>query len=239
MKTGSKKFKSDILLILAILFLIVGVILLLVDPVKNYLRDKKTAEAVEIIQSQIMLEDTQITFVVDANAYEINGEEYDYLGDEEGYDDWVQEMEEAEALVPDYITLTCVGLLDIDSVNIHIPVWDKSDRITLRYGGGHYEDSVLPGEVGNCTILAHYMRHAETNFHNLNQVQLGDTVKITVPGGHEYYYNVDEILLVTAAELPDYIVGDITNSKQLTLVTCAYTDEGKRRLLVIGHIIED
>jgi LPXTG-site transpeptidase (sortase) family protein len=73
-------------------------------------------------------------------------------------------------------------------------------------------------------------------FNRLEEVQIGDVVNITDLRGHQYTYFVDEILVVTAEEMMGYVSGGITDTRQLTLITCVYTDEGKMRLLVIGHI---
>lgn len=239
-KDRKKSRRPDILLILAILLLITGVIFLLIDPYKNYKRKKIVESMVDSVESQIYLEDTEITFVVDRDANKVNGEDYDLYGNEEEMAAQQQRIDEEMENLPQYVTLTCIAMIDIDSVNIHLPVWDETSVVALRYGAGHYEDSVMPGEVGNCTILAHHMRSDGSMFNDLDEVEIGDLVKITVQGGHQIVYNVDEIKIVEASELLDYAVGGITDTKQITLVTCTYDDSGRKlRLLVIGHIIED
>lgn len=241
----TKKKKFDGLMVLAILLFVAGVALLLVDPIRTYRRTKKADEGRDLIEAQISEivanpdseEEPVITFVVPKDANPINGEEYDYFTDSEEDQAIMESMlnEEMENM-PDYVTLTAVGVLKIDSVGIDIAVWDEATKISLRYGGGHIPYSVMPGEKGNCTILAHYMRHADTNFHKLNQVQIDDVIKVTDVKGHTYEYVVDEIKTVHAYELEDNIKGDITDTRQITLVTCYYTDSEKLRLLVIGHI---
>ncbi len=239
-KDRKKSRRPDILLILAILLLITGVIFLLIDPYKNYKRKKIVESMVDSVESQIYLEDTEITFVVDRDANKVNGEDYDLYGNEEEMAAQQQRIDEEMENLPQYVTLTCIAMIDIDSVNIHLPVWDETSVVALRYGAGHYEDSVMPGETGNCTILAHHMRSDGSMFNDLDEVEIGDLVKITVQGGHQIVYNVDEIKIVEASELLDYAVGGITDTKQITLVTCTYDDSGRKlRLLVIGHIIED
>lgn len=239
-KGNKKNRKPDILFIIAILLLLVGVAFLLIDPIKNYKRKKIVESMYNSIESQIVLEDTQITFIVDRDANKVNGEEYELYGNEEEQAQQQQRIDEEMENLPDYVTLYCVGMIDIDTVDIHLPVWDSSSIVALRYGAGHYEDSVMPGEAGNCTILAHHMRSAGSMFNRLDEVEIGDLVKITVQGGHELIYTVDQIKIIEASELLDYVNGDITDTKQLTLITCTYDDTGRKlRLLVIGHIIED
>ena len=246
----SKKRKSKSLLIIAILLLLGGVALLLVDPIKNHLRNQKVEEAIDIIQSGIPtnvdqnadpeeLEEAVITMQVPKDAYEVDGEEYDYFGANEIENSAIgSELDQAYEDLPNYVTLVALGILDIDSVDIHIPIWSEASVVSLRYGGGHFINSAMPGDRGNCSILAHHMRHADTMFHNLDKVQIGDTIRVTSISGRVYNYIADEILIVSARELPNYLEGDITDTKQITLVTCTYTSTGKMRLLVIGHIDE-
>lgn len=241
MAKQKKKHRIDYLMILAILFFITGIVLLLVEPYRNWKREKKIEEIMEVVESQIMLDDVEVTYVVNVNDYKVNGEDYDYYADDdEQLAEQESKMAEEEANLPDYVTLTCIAMLDIESVDIHLPVWDECSKVSLRYGAGHYEDSVLPGEVGNCTILAHHMRTKGSMFNRLDEVVIGDTIKITTQGGHEFYYDVDEILVIEAKDLINYVNGDVADNKQVTLVTCTYDDTGRKlRLLVIGHIIED
>lgn len=245
-----KKRKSKLLLVLAILLLLGGVALLLVDPIKSHLRKQKVDEAMDIIQSAIPtnvqqnddgeveeLEEVLVTMQVPKDANEVDGEEYDYFGADEIENSMIgSELDQAYEDLPSYVTLVALGILDIDSVDIHIPIWSEASVVSLRYGGGHYIDSAMPGDRGNCAILAHHMRHDDTMFHNLDKVEIGDTIRVTSISGRVYNYVADQILIVSARELPNYLQGDITDTKQITLVTCTYTSTGKMRLLVIGHL---
>lgn len=242
-----KKKKFDVLMVLAAFLFIAGVALLLVDPIRTYLRNKKTEEGYNLVQEQIAQnaaaknEDdiTEITFVVPKDANEVNGEEYDIFTDNEEEKAAMSSMlDEEYDNMPDYVTLKAIGILQIDSVDINIVVWDVATRVSLRYGGGHYGSSVLPGQYGNCSILAHHMRHAETNFHNLDKVKVGDEIKFTVVNGTTFTYVVDQIKTVHAYELEENLQGNITKKRRITLVTCSYTETEKMRLLVIGHIKE-
>lgn len=243
---GRKKKKFDVLMVLALLLFLAGVALLLVDPIRNYRREKKAEEGLDLIEAQISEnianpdsnEEPEVTFIVPRDANAINGEELDYYVDNvEDKAAMSSLLEEELENMPNYVTLRALGTLEIESVGINIAVWDEATVVSLRYGGGHHENSVLPGEDGNCTILAHHMRHAETNFHYLDQVQMGDIIKFTNIKGQTFEYKVDNIKIIHAYELEDNIRGDITDSKQITLVTCSYTETEKMRLLVIGHIV--
>ncbi|HAW15366.1 MAG TPA: hypothetical protein DCW41_01500 [Clostridiales bacterium] len=233
---------KNILLVIAILLLLIGVILLLVDPVKNFKRKQMADQGLSAVQEQIALgtEISEVTFVVPREGNEVNGESYDIYGDEDEIALQQQMMYDAEGNLPDYVTLTAIGIISIESVDINIPVWNEATVIALRYGAGHYDGSVLPGEVGNCTILAHHMREEGAMFNRLDEVETGDRVSIVDVQGNEYIYIVDNIFAIDPAELDDYIEGDITDTKQLTLITCTYPSPGVTyRLLVVGHLLEE
>ena len=81
------------------------------------------------------------------------------------------QVEQEEKNLPENVTLTCVGILKIDDIDLELPVWNESSRIALRYGLGLYEQSVLPGEVGNSTILGHRNQHTSTMFYRLRKLK--------------------------------------------------------------------
>ena len=68
---------------------------------------------------------------------------------------------------------------------------------------------------------------------------IGDTIRITTVDGNEYLYVVDEILTILPEELEDMIGPDVSDERQITLVTCTPTGVGSHRLLIIGHMVEE
>lgn len=230
---------SNVLLILAILCALAAVFFLLLDPIRNKMREDKVSEAVENIELQILEpEVTEFTFVVPKNANKINGEDYDIYGDDDHREEKLKEMQEAFDSLPDEVTLTGLGLIEIESINCKDPIWDNDTIIDLRYGIGHHRSSVLPGEEGNCCLLGHHMRKEGVFFNKLIEVQIGDSIKITTVDGHEYIYIVDKTIVIDPSELENYVDADDGTGRQITLVSCTYTDAGTMRILVIGHILE-
>ena len=71
-------------------------------------------------------------------------------------------------------------------------------------------------------------------FQRLGQVEIGDEVIFTTNDGEDLYYYVVSSDIVSADELIDYALGDITDETQLTLITCTYEYgmEGWRRVVV-------
>ena len=249
-KTRRKRLLiSNILLVLSIVLLIGGIIMLSTDMYRRHMREKKMNDAIsqmeQVIASNIeagddLTEEPVMTLVVDVSALEVSGEENDYYDDEYYAQAYAQAADsvnsELDGTNTGYITLQGVGILDIPCIDLHVPIWETTNSDTLRYGVGHYVNSVSPGSYGNCTIVGHHMLKYGSIFNRLEEVQIGDIINITDIRGHQYTYFVDELLVVTAEDMLNYVGGGISDDRQVTLITCVYTSEGKKRLLVIGHI---
>ena len=168
-----------------------------------------------IEQKIIATEDVaEMTYVVPATGNEVAGEEYDFI--EESEEPPVEDDDD-----DGYVTLNSIGILSISRMGIRYSVWDEATSVSLRYGLGHYPDSVMPGERGNATILGHNYRDGSM-FHKLGNLKVGDAVKFTGTDGRELTFYVVESKIISADDLIDYAVGNITTSRQLTLVTCTY-----------------
>lgn len=239
-RTIKKRKKiNNVLLVVSIILCVAGVALLLVDPIKNKMRKKAVNDGLEAIESQMQSTDptAEMTFVVPINGNEIEGEGYDYFGDE--IEGTTVNIEEELSASDGYATLNGIGIIDIESIDCRIPVWDEATVLSLRYGAGHYQDSVMPGENGNCSILAHHMRETGSMFNRLDEVQTGDIVRLEMIDGTVYEYEVDSISVISAEELDARISGDYFSDPRITLVTCTYTAEGKMRLIVSGFLTDD
>ena len=238
LKVGSKSTViSTGLIILCVVLLITGIIFLLIEPIKRYNRKKISENAISVIESGITSSETgetddteetvipTITYVVPVKGNEVEGEGYDFVGLTEEYD--------GEEYYEESVALNSIGILEISSINLRYPVWDEATLVSLRYGLGHYEGSVMPGEVGNATIFGHNYRDG-TMFQRLWDVEIGDEVVFTDLEGNEQVFYVFDTMVIDAEDILDYVVDDITRTRQLTLVTCTYIDgEEGYRLLVI------
>lgn len=159
---------------------------------------------------------------VDLESYTVPGEEYDF-GEDTTY--------EEEPVI------TGIGLLQIPAINARLTILEGTTTKDLRYGVGHYIPSAGLGEAGNCSILGHHMKAYGSIFNRLSEVDVGDEIIITDIYGCKYTYIVDDTTIVTPEEMMNRIAkGDDTDAR-ITLVTCAYTNQGKQRLIVTGHMI--
>ena len=234
-----RKATRTVLLIFSLLLLVTGIVLILIDPIKRLNRNRITDEALREIERR--MEETvgasEMTFIVPATGNEVEGEAYDFVGETE------ETSEEGEGGGGGYedgnYVLTSIGILEIGSIGCKYTVWDEASQVSLRYGVGHYVDSVMPGEVGNATILGHNYRDGSM-FHNLGNLQIGDSVVFTNNNGEQMVFYVTDSLIISADEILNYALGDITGARQLTLITCTY-EYGRTgwRRVVICQMPED
>jgi LPXTG-site transpeptidase (sortase) family protein len=247
-RTSQRKEKNKnrkittVLLIAAAVLLVVGLVFLMIEPIKRHNRKKISSDAVTAISEKIdsietqesaeeTQEEVQITYTVPASGNEVPGEE-------EGYDIGGEEAEEGGILEekPDVngnVTLNSIGILKINAIGISYSVWDEATKVSLRYGLGHYPDSAIPGEPGNATILGHNYKDG-TMFHNLGKLKKGDKVVFKSKNGKETTFVIQESKIISADDLYKYIGADVSEDTQLTLVTCTYEygKKGWRRIVI-------
>ena len=168
--------RNRIFLVLMVFFgllLLTGIGFLMVEPIKTLNREKISDEAMDVMarkMSEVIASapageydpdsDIEVTFVVPRDGKEVSGEELDVFADDPDTEASIRAFVSArEAKLPKNVTLTCIGVLQIDSINKKLPVWNSTSSVALRYGVGLYENSVKPGKKGNSTILGHNMRN--------------------------------------------------------------------------------
>jgi len=239
-----RKFSASdkALLILAILLLLGAIVLFLWNPVQNYLRGQKTNEMVSQIEQGV------VTVIVDPNALPVSGEELETFATTPATTPAETEANQTTAVITatpvptkydpaEKLTLTALGTIKIDKINLQIPLWDGAGIIPLRYGAGVLESSARPGQDGNCVILGHRMKAYGSLFNRLAEVAVGDSVVITSVDGTQYTYLIDNVIpALLPADLINYIQIDSGTGKQLTLITCTPTGVGSHRIVVIGHM---
>ena len=122
------------------------------------------------------------------------------------------EMEMPEVSLPGLEEAGCIGILEIPSINIKLPVlstWSYSllKKAPCRYTGSIYLD--------NMVIAAH---NSEAHFKKISNLQKGDIVTFTDAVGNVFTYSVAGIELLKPDE-----VDNMTNGQwPLTLFTCTY-----------------
>ena len=225
----NKQLTNLLILLVAVIFIAAGVYLLLRRPVTEELRIVEKEKIVEKIEAGAE------TIIVKKDAFVVEGEGYEIFEDT----DYFQSPEDIVDALPEEVVLTATGTIQMDSIDLDLPLWDDAGVVPLRYGAGILKDSVLPGQEGNLVILGHRMKTYGSIFNRLGEIKIGDEVIIETTDGNIYVYIVDQIeSAIKPSALPDYIEQSDSDGVRLTLVTCTPTGVGSHRLIVIAHLAE-
>lgn len=135
------------------------------------------------------------------------------------------------------IGLQAIGKLVIDKINVNSPIVTGLSRPTLRYAAAHYEITPMIGDRGITAIFAHRHPDHGRDLNRLNEVQAGDQFKI-VRNGQDYNYQVIENIVVSPAEVFDYIFGDYNDGHYVMLVTCHPIPTWESRMIVIAKLTD-
>lgn len=130
-----------------------------------------------------------------------------------------------------------MGIIDIDSVGISLPIYHGTSEGVLQIAVGHVEWSSLPvgGESSHCVLSGHRGLPSAKLFTDLDLLREGDTFTVTVLD-QVLTYEIDQIRIVLPDELENL---KIENGKDFcTLVTCTPYGINTHRLLIRGHRIE-
>ena len=140
---------------------------------------------------------------------------------------------------PDYndtLDLTGTGIMgyiDIDKINVELPIYHGVDEGVLQIGVGHIEGSSLPvgGEGTHCILSGHRGLPSARLFTDLDEMEIGDTFTITVLD-EVLTYQVDQIKVVLPEDTR--FLGTEPGKDYCTLVTCTPYGINTHRLLVRG-----
>lgn len=134
-----------------------------------------------------------------------------------------QETDEDTALLAE---ADVIGIIEIEAIGIRYPVLEGAGTAQMRYAIGHITETAGLGEKGNCVLCGHNGSRNGTFFTKLNQLSVGDRVKLTDKAGEVHLYEVAETYIVGPY---DNSVKEQTDGEVLTLLTCA--NRGTKRFI--------
>ena len=147
------------------------------------------------------------------------------------------EEHEAYNNVLNVTTAGIMGTLEIDLIDVRLPIYHGTSEGVLQVGIGHFEGSSLPiGGIGtHAVITGHRGLPSSTLLTNLDRMEIGDTFVLYVLN-ESLWYEVDQILVV---EPDDLSALDIDPEMDYcTLITCTPYGINSHRMLVRGHRID-
>jgi len=120
-----------------------------------------------------------------------------------------------------------VGTIEIPSINLKYPVLQNSSKSAIEVAVALYYGPGL-NEIGNTVIVGHNYRNG-TFFSNLKKIVEGDKIYIIDLSGNKVTYTVYK-LYTTSPEDSSYLDRNTEGKMEVTLLTC--TDDSNSRLTV-------
>jgi sortase A len=124
--------------------------------------------------------------------------------------------------------------LEIPSIDLAKIVVEGVNPDDLKNGPGHFPETPLPGQFGNAAIAGHRTTYGEP-FFDIDQIQMGDDLVVTVPWGR-FVYVVDNITIVGADDYALVIPTVDPTRARLTLTSCHPKYSAKQRYVVQATI---
>lgn len=204
-----------IMRITGIALIALGIIIVAVAALMNYMAEKK---GTELVQAYLSYAEhiTEIEYITEATT----GENVQIT---------------KAAAEPVTIPQGVMGVIIMDKINLSAPLVEGTDNKSIRFALGHFEDTALPGETGNFAVAGHRSYTFGEYFNRLDEMTAGDTIKVMY-GGNTYTYIVDESYVVEPEQTE---VLAPTENAAITLITCTPKWTATHRLIVRGHLSED
>ncbi|WP_303788225.1 class C sortase [Ruminococcus flavefaciens] len=220
--------KKHFFSIVIFIMFIVGLSVLLYPAISEYLNSKHASKVIS--EYNEMLSDS-------------SDDELDELfARAEDYNKRLRENPSAffdPSLVSDYedcLNFTGSGLMgyiDIDRINVELPIYHGIEKTVLQIGAGHMPGSSLPigGDSTHCVLSGHRGLPSAKLFTDLDEIEIGDTFTITILN-RCFTYEVDQIKIVLPEEFDD--LRTVEGKDYCTLLTCTPYGINTHRLLVRG-----
>ena len=126
-----------------------------------------------------------------------------------------------------------LGYIQIDKINVYLPIYEGTDDNTLHKGIGHLEKSSLPTKKYSyhSILVGHTGISTRKFFDDLPNLKVGDDFVVTILN-EKFKYKIYEIKKVLPHQTKDLKIQE--NRKLVTLVTCTPKFVNSHRLLVMG-----
>lgn len=121
----------------------------------------------------------------------------------------------------------------IPAIDVDAAIYGGDDWYALQKGVGHYLNSANPGENGNMVLTAHNDVYGEI-FRYLEDLEIGDEVRVQADSGKWYTYRVRETHIVDPSET--WVLRH-QNQPTVTLITCHPYRVDTQRYVVFADLV--
>ncbi|CAG9610773.1 class D sortase [Pseudoneobacillus rhizosphaerae] len=141
------------------------------------------------------------------------------------------EPEKKEQLKP--IPPNIVGIIEIPTINLKLPILKGTSEKVLNVGAGYLEGTAYPGHEGNSAIAAHRSRTFGKMFNRLAEIHSGDEIVIETKEGL-FRYVVFDKFIVKPTDIS--VLKNSENEKIITLITCHPLKNPTHRLIIKARL---
>jgi len=230
---GREKLMRKVLLVALFgLIFLAGLSVLLYPVISDSLSSRKHTQTIQqYLQAVESMSQQDFTDLFEA-AHEYNKR---LLSKPNRYEMTEEDMAEYRGLL-DLAGLGVIGMLEIEEININLPIYHGTDEGVLQIGLGHLEGSSLPvgGPGTHAVITGHRGLPSSTLLTNIDRLIIGDMFKIHVLN-ETLIYRVDQLIIVEPHETASLAI--TPGADHCTLVTCTPYGINTHRLLVRGYRI--
>ena len=215
MKIKESKTRRYLINILLVTMAIIGIILILNDPIKDYFIKRNSRKySVENLEINDIKKNKEMPASFDF--------------------DNVKEIDSKSVFMEQYKNkeLPAIGGIAIPSVGINLPIFKGLSNEVLIYGAGTMSKDQVMGK-GNYSLASHHTKNPELLFTPLEKVKVGEKIYLT-DLENIYVYDITSNQKVSPYSV--YVLDEIPGKNIVTLVTCGES-EGITRIVVQGDLI--
>jgi LPXTG-site transpeptidase (sortase) family protein len=126
--------------------------------------------------------------------------------------------------------ITGIGILTIDSIDLHLPIAEGIEDAALRIAPGRVPQTAQVGETGNAVIAGHRNYAYGSMFNRIGEVATGDLIQYQARSGEMMEFTVFEIAEIEPLDQIAFI--QPVNESIITLYTCTPIREATYRLII-------
>ncbi|MEK4528849.1 class D sortase [Paenibacillus sp. FSL H8-0104] len=123
-----------------------------------------------------------------------------------------------------------LGVLSIDKIDVRLPILEGATEANMKVAATHLVETTRIGNKGNAAIAAHRAYKKGRLFNRLGELQIGDSMEVTLADRTIIQYKVDQISVVEPTDLS--VLEDPGLGQVLTLITCDPLVNPTHRLIV-------
>jgi sortase A len=137
----------------------------------------------------------------------------------------------------EYINIHMEGKLIINKINLSLPILKNTTKSNLNLSVASIKGTGKPWLKGNYGIAGHRNHTFGRNFNRLDELVIGDIIKVIDLKHNEYIYKISQKLIVNESDI--WVLKDTPYKKEITLVTChpIHKKHPKTRLVIKGTMV--